>query len=488
MIDKINTLQCSGIIGVSSIDITPPVGIYHRMWGAAKHDQATGVHRPLILTSLWMQSDSSSPNQLEVCILLTLDHCILDGVEINAIRQKVAKECNVLPSQVQVSLSHTHGSGWMSRNRSHLPGGDLIPPYLDWLIDKCSEAASLAQKNSQPAFIIFGKGRCNLATHRDFYDEKSDQFVCGFNPEGFADDTLVVAKIENQAGVCLATLVNYACHPTTLAWENTQISPDYIGALRTTIETETNAPVVFVQGASGDLGPKIGFVGDLSVADRNGRQLGFATLSTLEALPPVSSQFTYAGPVVSGATLGIWKFFPITTEVAQQKKLWIEKDLTIPLPYRIDLPKLEETLKLLAHYEKQEALALQVKDDIKALEFRALVEQMNRQITRLSVLSGTDNYQYKIRLLLWGDSIWIFAPGELYQVFQVQLRNRFPKYSLVISTITNEWQPGYFPEASTYGYGIYQEKIATVAPGCLETLIEIVARGINQMLDGDKNL
>ena len=24
------------------------MGIYHRMWGAARHDRATGVHRPLL--------------------------------------------------------------------------------------------------------------------------------------------------------------------------------------------------------------------------------------------------------------------------------------------------------------------------------------------------------------------------------------------------------------------------------------------------------
>ena len=76
----------------------------------------------------------------------------------------------------------------------------------------------------------------------------------------------------------LGTLVNYACHPTTLAWENTLISPDYVGAMREVVEQHTGAPCLFLQGASGDLGPREGFVGDTAVADRNGRQLGFAAL------------------------------------------------------------------------------------------------------------------------------------------------------------------------------------------------------------------
>jgi hypothetical protein len=38
------------------------------------------------------------------------------------------------------------------------------------------------------------------------------------------------------------------------------------------------------------------------------------------------------------------------------------------------------------------------------------------------------------------------------------------------------------PEASSYGYGIYQEKIATVAPGCLEVLLETVTRELKHMI------
>ena len=39
--------QSSCRLGIARGDITPPVGIYHRMWGAATHDVSVGVHRPL---------------------------------------------------------------------------------------------------------------------------------------------------------------------------------------------------------------------------------------------------------------------------------------------------------------------------------------------------------------------------------------------------------------------------------------------------------
>src|ERR1017187_5087677 len=104
-----------------------------------------------------------------------------------------------------------------------------------------------------------------------------------------------------DTGALMGSIINYACHPTTLGWENTAISPDYIGALRETVEQNTGVPCLFLQGASGDLGPRTGFVGDPAIADRNGRQLAFAALAALEALPAPGLRFCYQGPVVSGA-------------------------------------------------------------------------------------------------------------------------------------------------------------------------------------------
>ena len=53
--------------------------------------------------------------------------------------------------------------------------------------------------------------------------------------------------------------------------------------------------------------------------------------------------------------------------------------------------------------------------------------------------------------------------------------------AMMIATVCNDWQPGYLPAASSYGYGIYQEVIAAVAPGSLETVIESVSREIRAL-------
>ncbi|MDA0285089.1 MAG: hypothetical protein O3B86_17200, partial [Planctomycetota bacterium] len=53
----------------------------------------------------------------------------------------------------------------------------------------------------------------------------------------------------------------------------------------------------------------------------------------------------------------------------------------------------------------------------------------------------------------------------------------------IVTTLTNDWQPGYIPPASTYGYDIYQEVIAATSAGSLELLIESISRRLTILLN-----
>jgi hypothetical protein len=463
-------------------DITPPVGIYHRMWGAALHDKATGVHRPLEATLVWLapsDQDSGPP-----CVIISLDHCVLETSAFQAIRDAVAEATGISAANVLVTLSHTHGSGWMSRSRSHLPGGELIGPYLDELAVKVARSAVEAQKKVRPATIVYGSGRCDLAAHRDGLDPDLGRFVCGFHPEGKADDTLLIGRVTDDAGETLATIVNYACHPTTLAWDNTLISPDWVGAMKETIEKTAGGLCLFLQGASGDLGPREGFVGDTEVADRNGRKVAFEALATLATLPPPGTEFRYAGPVVSGTVIGTWRHESLPKDAIAAHSVWRWEENLVELPYRHDLPSLDTTKFEREHWLAEEAKAREARDEPRMRDCRAEAEQRTRQITRLEALIPGLTCPLTIRLGQIGDALWVFVPGELYQVFQTTLRERFATRPVIVTTLTGDWQPGYIPSASTYGYGIYQEVIAATAAGCLETLIEAVSRHITTLTSG----
>jgi hypothetical protein len=470
-------------VGIAKADITPPVGIYHRMWGAALQDRSTGVHRPLEAALLWLAPREGVVGQ--DWLLVSLDYCILDRCDLTAMAAAIASSSGVSTDRIIITLTHTHGSGRMSRERGGEPGGELIGPYLDRLCEQLAELAVAARDSLRPSTLVYDSGHCDLARHRDFYDAERGGYVCGFNPRGMADDTLMVVRVtaEGQSDP-MAVIVNYACHPTTLAWDNSAISPDWVGAMRSTLQAQFGGGCFFLQGASGDLGPREGFVGDTAVADRNGRQVAWSALAVLEGMPPADCQYVYRGPVISGAVLGTWDYQPLPAEVLAAQTCWRWETLVVELPYRHDLPDLEQTR---AERQRWLGLAQQAEregDRLRQRDCRAQSEQMTRQIGRLESLPPGKVYPLCVRLALLGEAMWVLVPGELYQIFQRRLRERLGPRPVIVGTLAGDWNPGYIPTAEVFGLGIYQELIAATSPGSLELLIERVARAAEQ-LDGE---
>jgi hypothetical protein len=320
--------------------------------------------------------------------------------------------------------------------------------------------------------------------NRDFWDEASQQFVCGVNPSGETDDTVLVARVSGAGGDPLATVINYACHPTTLAWQNTLVSPDYVGAMREVVEAATGALCVFLQGASADIGPRQGYVGDVRIADQNGRELGYAALAALEALPPANRRFEYIGPVVSGATLGTWDYRDLSTDEQATKRRWRFCQWSVELQRRADLPDREQTENELVRWLAVERAANEQGDMAQARDARAQAERMTRQLARLRAAPSGHRVAVTVALLHLGDAYWVLLQGEYYHVLQRTLRKRLAASPVLVSTVTGGWSPGYVPPANLYGRGVYQESIAVVAPGSLEAMIDAIGSQIENWRTG----
>ena len=480
-ITEVNTPQSRCRFALAWADITPPVGIYHRMWGAAKHERATGVHRPLRATvAVFEAADAQKSSPETRQILLALDHCVLGAVEHEQLIAHVAQASGQPKEAILVVFSHTHAAGLMGLERATLSGGELIPRYLRGVAERTVELVEECCSRLVPVSVVYGQGRCGLAAHRDFFDADQKQFVCGFNPGAPADDTVLVARVTDERGQLVATVINYACHPTTLAWDNTLISPDYVGALREVVEQATGAPCLFLQGASGELGPREGYVGDAAVADRNGRQLGFAALSAITALPAAGTRFRYTGPVVSGATLGAWAHEPLPAKEVESKKCWQILRWRELLPYRPGQPTADQVETELKQFQADEDAARAVGDSKRAAECRAMAERKRRLLHRLSQLPAGEAFPLQVVVWRMGDSFWLGVQGESYSLLQTELRRRFPGTPIVVASVAADWGASYLPTEEVYGKGIYQESIAVVAAGSLEQLIESIATRIAQ--------
>ena len=461
-------------VGFGRADTTPPVGIYHRMWGAARHDRASGVHRPLVGDVLAFGALAGSGVEL---IRAYLDGVGLAQREHDDLVRILAEAGGVSTDRVVVSYSHTHSGGVFYPDRIPLPGGKLIPAYLAQLGERLATACRQAVATLQPVVISYATGRCDLAANRDNWDEAFNGHVCGFNPDAPADDTVVVARLTDAAGKLFATLVNYACHPTTLAWDNSLISPDYVGAMRDVVETASSAPCIFAQGASGDLGPRHGFVGDTAIADKNGRQLGYAALSALQTLEPPLADFQYSGPVISGATIGVWANVPFDATRQAATSHFSGGSYLVELPLK-PRPEPAALRTEIAQWEARQKDADARGDAIAARDFGARAERARRWLGRLAALPAGPTFPFPYWVYRLGDAVWVTTGGEPYNLLQTSLRQRFPERTIVVSPLAGAGAAAYLLPRDRYGKGLYQEEPSSLAPGCLEMLIETIGERI----------
>lgn len=443
-----------GRIGIARADITPPIGVYSRNWGAAKHDVAESIHRPLTLTAVTLTPLSGgSP-----LVLVDADLGWWKTPQtFHKFQKRLLESLSLESSQLIVALSHTHAGPPLMEADDSLPGSDLLRTWMEHLFQTTVNAIQESLASQFEATLDWHHGRCGLATVRDLPDPDpaKNRVVCGFNPAGVPDDMLLVGRVTDMTGRIRGTLVNYACHPTTLAWDNKAISPDYVGAMRETIQQATDAPAIFMLGACGELAPRYQYVGDPKIADQHGHQLGYSALATLHDMEPAGTQLVYKSTVESGAPLAVWKR---QTRVRSQVLSAMQSAVELPLK---DWPTAEEL----------EQERLECTD-------RALEERLRRKRDiRRSVGNGST---YSLPIYVWriGDAVLVGSCCEPYSILQRELRKRFPEHTILCMNLING-SIGYLPPAELYDTEIYPVWQTPFDRGSLEITIEAMVSAIN---------
>lgn len=444
-----------GRIGVATVDITPPVGIYARNWGAAKHDVADWIHHKLTLNALVLcETDSQQPA------------VFLDGdlgwwrslPTFRRFQSRLLEALKLDEDSLIFGVTHTHASPPLTDPDPDLPASDMLAEFLEQVYEASVKVTLQAMKNATEAVVEWKTGRCELAGMRDLPDPDGERLICGWNPDEPADDTLVVGRISDLEGSLQAVIVNYACHPTTLAWENTAISPDYPGAMRETIQKTLGVPALFMQGASGELAPRYQYVGDPTVADRHGRQLAYAALATLENMDPPGTRLAYKGVMESGAPLAVWKHALVTpVSLFKRKKVTVEMQIK-------DWPTADEL-------EQQR----------QACTDRALEERLRRRRNIRRGIGDGDTLELPIWVWRMGDTILAGSPTEAYSILQRTLRERFPERTIVCLNLING-TTGYLTPEELYDLDLYQVWQTPFARGGLEKLIAGMAEAIEEII------
>ncbi|MDP1720840.1 MAG: neutral/alkaline non-lysosomal ceramidase N-terminal domain-containing protein [Candidatus Nanopelagicaceae bacterium] len=443
-------------MGIAQADVTPPVGIESGVWGASKHSRSESVHHGLFLTAV-VREDAQGKRKF----IVGIDLCVLGCLECGEnLLTRIASELTIDQDDLLFSSSHSHSTPLPCIHRSRKDGSELVPGFIDQIVTGTVKACKEAAANVQDVDITWAYGKCDLAVNRDL--PCGSQEVVAFNPDIPADDTLAVGRIADRSGKIIGTIANYACHPTTLAWDNRAISPDYVGEAREMVQEKTGAPMLFLQGASGDLSPRSQYSGETALADRHGTNLGHSILATLAAMQTPGHELHWNGVVESGALLGEW----------------------LEAPMRGPSTLKEARLDVQVRVKEMKSIQ-QLREEWAGIGADALEERIQRA-TRLRI--GYESGQlvtHPVWVWQWGEAIFVAQPGEAYSYLQTELRKRNPDRIIFVMNLTN--YPGlfYLPIKSAYVAPAYQAWQTLLAPGCIEEVVEQADKYIKESI-GEK--
>ncbi len=261
--------------GAATADITPPVGIaMGGYWG--RRSGATHIRDRLMAKALVCGQGAAR------VALVAVDLVGLDADVVRGIREKVALATDIESAAIMVCASHTHAGPLTFPFRGM---GRIDSRYLEQVSDAVVEVVVAAAADSRPGRLYYARPQVQIGINRREPHPQGTRI--GQNPAGPVVPYAHVLRFVAADGRG-ATLFNHACHPVVLGQDNLQISGDYAGAAVRHIEEQTDDEALFVNGACGDVNPRIAN-GSVADVEELGQALGQAVLEGRDAAVPLDT-------------------------------------------------------------------------------------------------------------------------------------------------------------------------------------------------------
>jgi neutral ceramidase len=191
--------------------------------------------------------------------LISSDLCLFSPVVYDEVAAELRKDLGIESRQIWWSVTHTHAApevGPPSMYKALLGRSDhdWDREYTARIKSSLIEAVKKARSTLEPARIAFGQGIALANINRRAKDPEGNVSL-GLNPDGPADRQIGLIRLERPGGALIALIVNYAMHGTVLSGKNTLIGGDAPGTVSAYLEQKVGAPVLYVNGAAGDMAP-----------------------------------------------------------------------------------------------------------------------------------------------------------------------------------------------------------------------------------------
>ncbi|MCL2499385.1 MAG: neutral/alkaline non-lysosomal ceramidase N-terminal domain-containing protein [Defluviitaleaceae bacterium] len=311
-------------VGVAREDITPEVGGF--LFGYNNHTRSTSVNDNLTVTALVFRSEAVS------AVILSVTVCLIHETIAEEIACKIEAATGIPARNVIISCTHTHSAPRTTYFPRDLHFGDLDTDYCESiLIPKYVEAAQKAAADTYPVKVGIGTTQSLAGINRRQL-LPDGTVILGQNPWDTYDPTMTVITF-NANGKPLANIVHIGAH-LTASGNNHEITRDWAGLMADRLEAESGAVTLFLNGAQGDIAPRMAngdSVGNLQHAMEVG---GLAGIDAVRAYKSIRTFYNEEMQMTSGelslpAKEGndVWR--------AKQTLLRVGPIVFVPFPFEV---------------------------------------------------------------------------------------------------------------------------------------------------------
>ncbi|MDT0553144.1 neutral/alkaline non-lysosomal ceramidase N-terminal domain-containing protein [Urechidicola vernalis] len=267
--------------GASSSNINPNVGMF--IAGDKKNRKFTGVHDSIYAKAVVINNGESS------LAIVTLDCIGLLYPDVQKIRKRAASlisTINLPAERIIISSNHVHTGPdvvgiW---GASQIESG-VDDEYMEKMIETTAQVIAKASKNLDPVSTRYSAGT---------FGEKWVHNIS--EPE--IDRSLTVLQFLNDSGKNVASLTNFACHPTIYDAVHNEVSADFVGVFYNEMAKEVKGEHLFLQGAIGGWVQPDKENQSFEIGVKRGTELANAVKEQLKQMKPMeSSKIQFANSV-----------------------------------------------------------------------------------------------------------------------------------------------------------------------------------------------
>jgi hypothetical protein len=355
--------------------------------------QSTGVHDPIFHRIAAIDDGTTQ------VFLIASDLCLFSPSVYDDLTAELKKQTGIEPRQVWWTVTHTHSAPEVGppgmydvllKGRSEHAWNR---EYLDFIKSSLVAGIKDARAKMVPARVATGVGMARANINRRARDVDGT-ISLGLNPDGPTDRQIGLIRLERPDGTLIALLANYAMHGTVLGGQFMEISGDGPGVVASYVEEKLGAPMLYINGAAGNMAPIYTTQRDLRSSHLGEFRvlLGDKILQAARDLAP-------------GAPATLW--------LAEKT---VESPRKSGLGWPADLPS----------YAGRTA-------------------------------GGTDTVRIPVRFLRIGDAVLWGSPVELFCEIAIRVRNESPFRHTFFFGYTNGWL-GYLPTAEAFRQGGYEPR------------------------------